>query len=83
MTVSPLSLPGPIRMSDVEVAAEKKEVAITLEVQADAPAREYTLSVAGQTQVPYSKDVQAKQKPNTLVTQPSRLLILVLKSKAE
>jgi hypothetical protein len=79
LTISPLSFPGPIRMSNVQVAAEKKEGTLTLEVQAGAPAGEYTLSVTGQAQVPYSKDAQAKQKPNTLVTQPSRPLILVVK----
>jgi hypothetical protein len=79
MAVSPLASPGPIRMSNVEVGAEKKEVAITLEVQAGTPTGEYTLSVTGQAQVPYRKDAQAKQKSNTLVTQPSRPLILVVK----
>jgi hypothetical protein len=79
MNVSPLSFPGPIRMKNIQVAAEKKEAAIQLEVQASTPAGEYTLSVTGQAQVPYSKDAQAKQKSNTLVTQPSRPLILVVK----
>jgi hypothetical protein len=79
LTVAPLSFPGPIRMGNVQVAADKNEVAVTLEVQPGAPDGEYTLSVSGQAQVPYSKDAQAKQKANTLVTQPSRPLTLVVK----
>jgi hypothetical protein len=78
MTVSPLAFPGSIRMSNQEVSADKKEIVVNLEVQAGTPAGEYTLSVSGQAQVPYSKDAQAKQKPNTLVSQPSRPLTLVV-----
>jgi hypothetical protein len=55
------------------------EVAITLEVQPGTAAGEYTLAVSGQAQVPYSKDEQAKQKPNTLITEASRPLTLIVK----
>lgn len=79
MTVSPLSFPGSIRMGNVEVTADKREIALVLQVQPGTPAGEYTLSVTGQAQVPFSKDAQAKQKPNVLVTQPSRPLTLVVK----
>ncbi|HTU93544.1 MAG TPA: hypothetical protein VMF69_25920, partial [Gemmataceae bacterium] len=79
MTVSPLSFPGPIRMNNVVVPTDKSEVSIALQVQPGTAAGEYTLSVSGQAQVPYSKDAQAKQKPNTLVTQPSRPLTLIVK----
>lgn len=79
MTVSPLAFPGRIRMSNAVIPADKSEVSITLEVQPGNPAGEYTLSVSGQAQVPYSKDAGAKQKANTLVTQPSRPLTLIVK----
>jgi hypothetical protein len=79
MTVAPLSFPGPIRMSNVVIPADKSDVSIALQVQPGTAASEYTLSVTGQAQVPYSKDAQAKQKPNTLVTQPSRPLMLIVK----
>lgn len=79
LTVAPLSFPGPIRMSNTEVSAEKKEITIALQVQPGTPAGEYTLCVTGQAQVPYSKDAQAKQKANVLVTQPSQPLTLVVK----
>jgi hypothetical protein len=79
MTVQPLSFPGPIQMNSVEIPAAKSDVSIALEVRPGTAACEYTLTVTGQAQVPYSKDAKAKQKPNTLVSQPSRPLTLVVK----
>ncbi|HTU17367.1 MAG TPA: PPC domain-containing protein [Gemmataceae bacterium] len=81
MTVSPLTFPGPIRMSNVVVPADKSEVSIALQVQPGTAAGEYTLSVSGQAQVPFTKDAGAKQKANTLVSQPSRPLTLIVKPK--
>lgn len=78
MTVLPLALPGSIRMQNGEVPAGKTEASMTIEVQPGTRPGEYTLSVVGQAQVPYSKDAKAKQKPNTLVSQPSRPLTLVV-----
>jgi hypothetical protein len=78
ITVQPLSLPGSFRMSNVEVAARENEVSVTMEVQPGTPPGEYTLAVMGQAQVPYSKDAEAKPKPNTLVSQPSRPLVVVV-----
>ncbi len=78
VTVLPLSLSGPFRMSNVQVTADKSEVTVPIEVQPGAKPGEYTVAVIGQAQVPYSKDPAAKQKSNTLVTQPSRPLTLVV-----
>lgn len=78
ITVLPLAFPGSFRMSNVEVVAGKREVSVTIEVQAGTPPGEYTLAVMGQAQVPYSKDAEAKPKPNTLVSQPSRPLSVVV-----
>jgi hypothetical protein len=79
VTIQPLSFPGQFRMSNMEVAGGKNEVTVAIDVQAGTPPGEYTLTVTGQAQVPFSKDAGAKQKPNTLVTQPSRPLTLVVK----
>ena len=78
VTVQPLSFPGSFRMSNVEVAAGKSEVSVVIEVQPGTPPGEYTLAVMGQAQVSYSKDAGAKQKPKTLVSQPSHPLTLVV-----
>lgn len=79
LTLSPLSFPGPIRMNNVVIPADKSEGSITLQVQPGTPAGEYTLSVSGQGQVPYRKEAQGKQKQNTLVTLPARPLTLIVK----
>lgn len=79
ITVQPLAFPGPIRLNNAEVPGTSKEVSLTIQVQPGTAAGEYTLAVTGQAQVPYSKDMQAKQKPNTLVSQPSRPLTLIVK----
>ncbi len=79
MTVAPLAFPNSIRAGNVEVPADKKEANLTLQVQPGTPPGEYTLTVTGQTQVPYNKDAAAKAKPNTLVTQAARPLTLIVK----
>ena len=79
INVQPLAFPGPIRSNNIEVPGTKKEIALTIQVQPGTPAGEYTLAVTGQAQVPYSKDAKAKPKPNTLVSQPSRPITLIVK----
>jgi hypothetical protein len=74
----PLSFPGPFRMNTVLVAADKNEAIVTIEVQPNTRPGEYTLAVTGQAQVPYSKDPKATSKPNTLVSQPSRPITVVV-----
>jgi hypothetical protein len=78
VTVRPLNFPGSFRMSNVEVQSAKTEGSVTIQVQPGTRPGEYTLAVAGQAQVPYSKDARAMPKPNTLVTQPSQPLTLVV-----
>jgi hypothetical protein len=76
--VLPLSLPGYFQMSSAEIAADKGEVAVTVQVQPNTPRGEHTLAVVGQAQVPFSKDSARAQRPNTLVSQPSRPVTLVM-----
>jgi hypothetical protein len=77
ITVLPLSFPGSFQMSNVEVATDQSEISVTIDVQSGTPPGEYTLAVLGQAQVPSIKDTGVKQKPNTLVSLPSRPLRLV------
>ncbi len=76
--VLPLSFPGYFQMSSFEIAADKSEAAVTVQVQPNAPGGEFSLAVVGQAQVPFSKDPAAAQRPNTLVSQPSRPVTLVV-----
>jgi hypothetical protein len=78
ITVLPLSFPDSFRMSSVELPPDKREILVKIEIQAGTPPGEYTLAVLGQAQVPYSKESGMKQKPNTLVSLPSRPLTLVV-----
>jgi hypothetical protein len=77
ITLIPLSFPGPIKMGTVTIGEGKSEVTVTLEVQGNARAGEYTIALTGQGQVPFGKDPKAG-KPNTLVPLPSRPITLVV-----
>ena len=73
--------PGPIKMANVSIAEGKSEGVVTFDIQAGARAGDYTLTVLGQSQVPFQKDAKAA-KANSLVTIPSRpITITVLPAK--
>jgi hypothetical protein len=78
ITLIPLSLPGPIKMSSVTIAEGKAEATLTLEAQAGMRPGDYTLAFTGQGQVPFNKDPKATTKPNTLVPLPSRPVTLTV-----
>ena len=77
LTVLPLPA-GPLQAAGAEIAAGKDEGTVTVAVPAGAPAGEYTLTVLGQAQVPYSKEPKAAAKPNTLVSLPARPATVVV-----
>lgn len=78
----PLAFPNPLKMGATTVAADKAEGTITLEAAANAKPGEYTIAVMAQAQVPFSKDAKATTRPNTLVSQPSRpITVVVLPAK--
>jgi hypothetical protein len=81
VTVLPLAPPPPLRVGNAEIAAGKDEGTVTLDVPPGTPPGEYTLTVLGQAQVPYSKDAKAAQKPNVLVALPARPLTVVVTPK--
>jgi hypothetical protein len=78
VNVQALAFPGNIRITALEVGEGKDEATLTLDVQAGSRPGEYTLAVAGQAQVPFSKDTKATTKPPTLVTLPARPLTLIV-----
>ena len=68
-------------MANVSIAEGKSEVVVAFDIRAGARAGDYTLTVLGQSQVPYQKDAKAA-KANSLVTIPSRpITITVLPAK--
>jgi hypothetical protein len=78
VTLQPLSFPGQIKMGNATASEGQGEATVTLEVQAGARPGEYTVAIAGQAQVPFTKDSRAGANPNTLVTTPSRPVTLVV-----
>src|SRR5262249_28980739 len=78
VNVTPLAFPGPIKTGTLSVPAHKTQATVTIEVQPNAKPGEYVLALQPQAQVPFSKDPKAANKPNTLVTLPSRSITLVV-----
>jgi hypothetical protein len=79
VTLTPLTFPGPIKMNQVTIPESKAEATATIEVQAGARPGEYTLALQCQAQVPFAKDGKGA-KANTLVTQPSRPVTVVVQA---
>ncbi len=80
VTVSPLSIPGGFNMTSGKFAGSDNEITLTIEVQNGRPPGDYTLTVLGQAQVPFNKDPEATDHPNTLVSLPSRPITLRVKA---
>jgi hypothetical protein len=72
VTVQPLSFPGNFKLSNTSFKGDQTELTIPISVQANTRPGSYTLAVMGQAQVPFNKDSEAKDRPNTLVSLPSR-----------
>jgi hypothetical protein len=72
-----LSLPGGFNLAEVEIAAGKTEATCLLEVGNMRPG-DYTLTLLGQAQVSFNKDPAAKERPNTLVSMPSRPVTIMV-----
>jgi len=83
VTLIPLSIPNSIKMGTTTIPEGKTEATITLEIQPNMRAGEYTLVFTGQGQVPFVKDSKPSARPNTLVPVPSRPLTLVVLSAAK
>jgi hypothetical protein len=78
VTLQPGAFPGYIQLNAPVIAEGRDEVTVTLTPQAGSPTVEHTLTVLGQAQVPFNKDLKASAKPLTLVTLPSIPLRLVV-----
>lgn len=74
----PLNWPGFLQLGNGTIAAGQTELPISIQVQGGAPPGDFTIAVLGQAQVPFNKDPNAKEKPNTLVPTPSRPLTLTV-----
>jgi len=71
--------PGNVKMQLNRFAGDTLEMTVPIEIQNGTRPGDYTLTVVGQAQVPYAKDKEAKERPNTLVTLPARPVTVVVK----
>ncbi|MCE9533605.1 MAG: PPC domain-containing protein [Planctomycetes bacterium] len=83
VNIIPLSLPNSIKMGAITISEGKTDGTVTFDVQANTKPGEYTITVLGQGQVPFSKDVKATTRPNTLVASPSRPITVMVSAAAK
>ena len=74
----PLNFPGQFQLGNGTIGPDQSETTISIAVQAGTRPAEYTLVLLGQGQVPFNKDASKPDKPNTLVSLPSRPLTIVV-----
>jgi hypothetical protein len=74
-------LPGGFKVADREIGTGQNEVAVTIEIGANARPGKHTFTLQGQAQVPYDKDPKATTRPNTLVTMPCQPITIEVTAK--
>jgi hypothetical protein len=77
----PPYLPPGLNLPAVNVAADKTDATLAVNVGTNLPPGTYNLVLLGQAQVPYNKDPMAKQKPNVNFIEPSNPLVLTVVPK--
>jgi hypothetical protein len=82
LSLQTFAFPGQIKANLPQFAAGASDANITFEVQANAPPGDYTLTILGQAQVPFTKDPM-KPKANTLVTLPCRPITITVTPAAK
>ncbi|MBI1313148.1 hypothetical protein GC176_17800 [bacterium] len=81
VTIQPLNFPGQFKLGNFDIQASETSKLLKIDVQPNTPPGEYTLALQCQAQVPFNKDPAAKNRPNTLVTLPSRPVTLKVLSR--
>ncbi len=71
VTVQPLNFPGQFKLGNFDIQASETSKPLKIDVQPNTQPGEYTLTLQCQAQVPFNKDPEAKDPPNTLFTLPS------------
>ena len=74
----PLNFPGQFQLGNGTIAADQTELPISIMVQAGTRPADYTLVIQGQGQVPFNKEADKPDKPNTLVSVPSLPLTITV-----
>jgi len=79
---SPTELPPGLSINTITIAPNATEGTLPINVSPNVPPGAYNIVLRTETQMPYSKDATAKQKPNTLVVLPSTPVTLTILPKA-
>ncbi|MEJ7592309.1 MAG: PPC domain-containing protein [Planctomycetaceae bacterium] len=79
VTIQPLAFPGNFTMSNGGITGDQADTTVNITVQAGTRPGQYTLAILGQSQVPFSKDATATDRPNTLVSLPSQPITIKVK----
>jgi hypothetical protein len=74
----PLSWPGNFQMPEPAVPAGATEATVSITIQNGTASNAYTLALLAQAQVPFNKDRDSKDRPNTLVSLPSRPITIAV-----
>lgn len=82
ISVTPLAFPGNFQLGAFDLPADKTEWPLKITVQNGTRPGPYTLTVLGQAQVPYSKEMKSDAKPKTLVSSPSRPVTITVATPA-
>ncbi len=82
LSLQTFAFPGQIKANLPQFAAGANDATITFEAQASTPPGDYTLTILGQAQVPFTKDAM-KPKANTLVTLPCRPITISVTTAAK
>jgi hypothetical protein len=81
--LAPLSFQGNFNLAALDLPAGQAEVPFEIAVQGGTAPGDYTMALQCQAQVPFNKDPQADQKPQTLVTLPSLPLTITVTAPAK
>lgn len=78
-----LNWPGVLQLGNGTIAAGQTETVLAIQVQANTAPGDYTVAVLGQAQVPFHKNPDEKNRPNTLVPMTSRPVTLTVTKPAQ
>jgi hypothetical protein len=73
-----LNLPPGFSMPTTDLPADKHEVKVKLSVAANVPPGTYSVTVRGDSQMPYNRDPAATNRPNVRVADPAAPMLLTV-----
>jgi hypothetical protein len=81
--IKPLWQIDKFKLAASELPAGQNEVGLTIDVQANTTPGDYTFSVSGEAQVPFSKDPAAKDRPKVTMADPSQPVTITVVAAAK